>query len=123
MVCLWQLLPRTNATACPQLAKADAASRLPLFVTGPSRGADAARLHGLDTQHDPGRASALARRTRGDDNGLFDALQPLMSYSSLAIRARAKPSKPVTTRPHIPFVGRVVECRQTQLSRDPGNKP
>jgi hypothetical protein len=48
-----------------------------LFVTGPSRGADAARLHRLDTQHDPGPASALARRTRGDDNGLFDALQPL----------------------------------------------
>jgi hypothetical protein len=29
------------------------------------------------TQHDPCRASKLARRTGGDDNGLVGALQPL----------------------------------------------
>jgi len=29
------------------------------------------------TPHDPCRASGLARRTGGDDNGLLDALEPL----------------------------------------------
>jgi hypothetical protein len=38
---------------------------------------DAAPNYGLNTQHDPWRASALARRTRGDDNGLLGALHPL----------------------------------------------
>ena len=32
-----------------------------------SRGFHAARLYGLNTQHDPWRASALARRTGGND--------------------------------------------------------
>jgi hypothetical protein len=42
-----------------------------------SRDADAARLYGLNTQNDPWRASPLARRTDGDDNGLLAALQPV----------------------------------------------
>ena len=43
-------------------------------VTGTSRGADAGCFCGLNTQHDPWRASALAWRTGGDDNGLLGAL-------------------------------------------------
>jgi hypothetical protein len=50
-----------------------------------SRDADAAHLYGLDTKHDPCRASALAWRTGGDDNGLVGALQPPLQ-SPLAIR-------------------------------------
>ncbi len=43
-----------------------------------ARGADAPRLYGLDTQHDPRRTSALAwRAPMNDDNGLLDAPQPL----------------------------------------------
>jgi hypothetical protein len=38
---------------------------------------DGARLYWLDTQHDPCRASVLACRTGGDDNGLLGAPQPL----------------------------------------------
>ena len=37
-------------------------------VTGTSSGADAECFRGLNTQHDPWRASALAWRTGGDDN-------------------------------------------------------
>jgi hypothetical protein len=48
--------------ACPQLAKAD--------VPAASHGADAARLYGLDTQHDPWRASGLAWRTGATRPGL-----------------------------------------------------
>ena len=43
-------------------------------VIAASRGGAAARLYGLNTQHDPWRASALARRTGGDDNSLLTAL-------------------------------------------------
>jgi hypothetical protein len=46
-------------------------------VTGTSRGADAGCFSGLDTQHDPWRASRLAWRTGGNDNGLLGALQPV----------------------------------------------
>jgi hypothetical protein len=48
---------------------------------GASRGADAARLYGLDTQHDPWRASTLACRTGGDDelDGLFEFGDPLLA--------------------------------------------
>jgi hypothetical protein len=49
-------------------------------------GADAARPYGLDTQHDPRRASALARRTGGDDNGLLGALQPFDLLLGSAMR-------------------------------------
>jgi hypothetical protein len=42
-----------------------------------SRGADAAPPTAFTPQHDPCRASALARRTGGDDDGLLGALQPL----------------------------------------------
>ena len=42
-----------------------------------SRGFRAARLYGLNTQHDPWRASALTWRTCGDDNGLLSALVPV----------------------------------------------
>ena len=42
-----------------------------------SRGFHAARLYGLDAQHDPWRASSLAWRTRSDDNGLLGALEPI----------------------------------------------
>jgi hypothetical protein len=48
-----------------------------ILTPGPLRGADAGRLNGLDTQHDPGRASPLAWRTGGDDDSLLGALQPL----------------------------------------------
>jgi hypothetical protein len=34
-------------------------------------------LCGLDTQHDPRRASAFAWRTCGHDNGLLGALEPV----------------------------------------------
>jgi hypothetical protein len=44
------------------------------IATGTSRGADAARLYGLHTQHDPWRAAPLAWRTRIHDNGLLGAL-------------------------------------------------
>ena len=40
-----------------------------------SRGFRAARLYGLNTQHDPCRASSLAWRAGGDDNGLLSALE------------------------------------------------
>ena len=46
-------------------------------VAETSRGEDAGCLYGLNTQHDPGRASSLARRTGGDDDGLLRALQPV----------------------------------------------
>jgi hypothetical protein len=54
------------------------------------------------TQHDPWRATALAWRTGGDDNGVLGALQPLdlliklgdarsrSGSRSLAARARAE---------------------------------
>ena len=50
-----------------------AAVPLQHIATPASRSTDAPR----DTQHDPWRASALAWRTGGDDNGLLGALQPL----------------------------------------------
>jgi hypothetical protein len=37
---------------------------------------DAGCLYGLNTQDDPGRASRLAWRAGGNDNGLSAALQP-----------------------------------------------
>jgi hypothetical protein len=40
-------------------------------------GANAGCLYGLNTQHDPWRASSLACRTRGDDDGLLGALHPV----------------------------------------------
>ena len=43
-------------------------------VTGTSSGADAECFRGLNTQHDPGRASRLAWRVGGDDDGLLGAL-------------------------------------------------
>jgi len=43
--------------------------------TGTLRSADAGYLYGLNTQHDPWRASSLAWRTGGDDDGLLGALQ------------------------------------------------
>ena len=46
-------------------------------VTGTLRGADAACRYGFNTQHDPWRASSLAWRTGGGDNGLLGALQPV----------------------------------------------
>ena len=54
----------------------------------PSRGADAARLYCLDAQHDPWRASALARRTRGDDMASSVRCNRSISWRS-AIPARA----------------------------------
>ena len=42
-----------------------------------SRRADPRCLYGLNTQHDPGRASSLAWRAGGDDNGLLGALEPI----------------------------------------------
>ena len=38
--------------------------------------ADAGCLYGLNTQHNPWRASSLARRTGGDNDGLLSALPP-----------------------------------------------
>jgi hypothetical protein len=45
--------------------------------TGASGGAGAARVSGLDTQHDASRTSALACRSGGDDNRFLGAPQPL----------------------------------------------
>jgi hypothetical protein len=42
-----------------------------------SRGFRAARLYGLNAQHDPWRASSLAWRTGGDNDGLLSALRPV----------------------------------------------
>ena len=41
--------------------------------TGTLRGVDAGCLYGLNAQNDPWRASSLAWRTGGDDDGLLGA--------------------------------------------------
>jgi hypothetical protein len=62
-------------------------------VTGRSRGADAGCLYGLNTQHDPWRASSLAWRTGGDDDGLLGALQ--------RVRFRAVTGRPSRQLPRL----------------------
>jgi hypothetical protein len=44
-----------------------------------SPGANTGCLYGLNAQHDPRQASSLAWRTRGNDDGLLSALQPIES--------------------------------------------
>jgi hypothetical protein len=51
-------------------------------VTGTSSGADAECFRGLNTQHDPWRASPLAWRTCRDDNGLLGTLRYARSDES-----------------------------------------
>ena len=81
--------PPTYATVCPQLAKADDPS-------AHSRGACPTRLYGLPTQHGPCRASALARRAGGDDDGLLGALNPLYPIALGYVDNLARPGGNVT---------------------------
>jgi hypothetical protein len=54
-----------------------ACSRSRRTTASTNAAADAGCLYGLNTQHDPFRASSLAWSTRCDDNGLLAALEPI----------------------------------------------
>src|SRR5262249_26363813 len=85
---------------------------MPAFMsrrfTGKSRAADAGCLYGFNTQHDPWRASSLAWRTGGDDNGFLGALEPVdllfeFCYPLLALGQRTRRVSDPINLGHQPF--------------------
>src|SRR5262245_3673301 len=90
-------------------------------VTGTSRGAEAGCLYGLNTQHDPWRASSLAWRTGGDDDGLLGAAAAQCGFSPSRPRIRVEPSILERGQPHVLGDPRNVGCaveKAWKLARD-----
>ena len=63
--------------ACPVRPETEQSANVRIYDIGTSRGADAGCLYGLNTQHNPWRASRLAWRAGGDDKAFLDAHQPV----------------------------------------------